>query len=220
MRVCLTSLPSSVLTKTKPVFLLINEMEKLSNYANILQGTTVNEVGQVFFHNYSGYAEPLYNERVFNSIRRSPPVALVQGYMECTTDPGTAATNNLGVAFANTTTFSAIFFSILITYSVYWINQKNCAANKPFVMPKAKKHALNVLALTALLEELVRSTACNKEVCNEILLAINCTNNYGKDSSVIKDNNHTESGNAGKLFVQMKDLNISKKKVSPVLVGM
>ena len=189
-------------------------MEKLSNYANLVQGTALNEVGQLFYHNLTGYTEPLYNEGVFTSIRRTPPVALVQGYMECTTDPGTAATNNLGVAFANTTTFSAIFFSLLITFSVYWINRKNSAANRPFVIPKAKKHALNVLALTALLEELVSSTPCNKDVCNEILLAINSTNNYGNDTTVAKGLNRADSGNADKLFVQMKDLNISSKKVS------
>ena len=193
---------------------MINEMEKLSNYANLVQGTVLNEDGQLFFHNMSGYTAPLYNEEVFDKIRSTPPVSLVQGYMECTTDPGTAAANNLGVAFANTSTFSAIFFSILISASIYWINMKNYLANKPYVIPKAKKHALNVLALTALLEELVSSTQCNKEVCNEILLALNSTNNYGTDDSVVKTNELGGEGNADKLFLQMRDLNISSKKVS------
>ncbi len=156
-------------------FININEIET-TNFLNLLQGTRINAAGQLFYHNFTGSTKPFYLEYVFNKIATNPPVTLVQGYMECTTAPGVAAANNLGIAFSNTTSFGALFFSILIILSIYFMNEKAKTTKRAFIIPKTKKNTLNVLALTALMEELVAVTACDKEKCNEILRVLASTN--------------------------------------------
>ncbi len=163
-----TSLDAEVLLDKGFFFININEVES-TNYLNNFQGTRVNAAGQLFYHNFTGYTDPFYREMVFETIATNPPVTLVQGYLECTMPSNTAAAKNLGIAFSNATTFGAILFSILVVISVSYLNKKASDTKKPYIIPKTKKHALNVLALTALMEELVVASNCDKEKCLEMI---------------------------------------------------
>jgi len=180
-----TSIGADALLTTEDLFFInINEVET-ADLLNLYQGTRINAAGQLFYHNFTGSTKPFYLEYVFNQIATNPPVTLVQGYMECTTPAGVAAANNLGIAFSNTTSFGALFFSLLIVLSIYVMNEKAKETKRAFIIPKTKKHTLNVLALTALMEELVAVTACDKEKCNEILRVLASTNSI--ENAELKD---------------------------------
>jgi hypothetical protein len=163
-----TSLDAEVLLDKGFFFININEVES-TNYLNDFQGTRVNAAGQLFYHNYTGHTDPFYREKVFETITSNPPVTLVQGYMECTTPSATAVSNNLGIAFSNSTALGGFLFSLLVVIAVSYLNKKAQDTKKPYIIPKTKKHALNVLALTALMEELVAASNCDKEKCSEMI---------------------------------------------------
>jgi len=163
-----TSLDAEVLLDKGIFFININEVES-TNYLNNFQGTRVNAAGQLFYHNFTGHTDPFFREKVFETITSNPPVTLVQGYMECTTPSATAVSNNLGIAFSNSTALGGFFFSLLVVIAVSYLNKKAQDTKKPYIIPKTKKHALNVLALTALMEELVAASNCDKEKCSEMI---------------------------------------------------
>ena len=163
-----TSLDAEVLLDKGIFFININEVES-TNYLNDFQGTRVNAAGQLFYHNFTGYTDPFFREKVFETIASNPPVTLVQGYMECTTPSATAVSNNLGIAFSNSSALGGFLFSLLVVIAVFYLNKKAQDTKKPYIIPKTKKHALNVLALTALMEELVAASNCDKEKCSEMI---------------------------------------------------
>ncbi len=195
-----TVMDADVLRDTGYFFININEVESI-DYLNYYQGTRINAAGQLFYHNFTGFTDPFYQDKAFNEMLTTPPVTLVQGYMECTTAPGVAAANNLGIAFSNTTSFGALFFSGLVLLSIYSLNKTAKLRNKPFVIPKNKKHALNVLALTALMEELIASsTSCDKNKCYEILSVLASTNTLDQSDleEIIEDEEASKKKNNGK----------------------
>ncbi len=193
-----TVMDADVLRDTGYFFININEIESV-DYLNYYKGTRINAAGLLFYHNYTGFTDPFYQKAVFNKILQTPPVTLVQGYMECTTAPGVAAANNLGIAFSNTTSFGAMFFSLMVLFSIYTLNTTAKLRNKPFVIPKNKKQALNVLALTALMEELVAATNCDKAKCNEILNVLASTNSIDHSELVkMVADSESEKKNNGK----------------------
>ena len=211
-----TVMDADILRDTGYFFININEVESVE-YLNYFQGTRINAAGQLFYHNFTGFAEPFYQDRAFEQMLKTPPVTLVQGYMECTTPPGTAAANNLGIAFSNMNSFGAFFFSILVLLSIYSINTTAKLRNAPFVIPKNKKQALNVLALTALMEELVASSNCDKNKCYEILNVLASTNSLDQsdlaeiveeDEAAKKDNGRSRSTSHDILKIQAKKFNI------------